>query len=146
DIENDAEAPSWFRAALADLPAHRDTTVERGKVHLRCWVPEHRAGLVRVHAGSAHSGWGEHVAPLLAEGRRLVAADLSGPGASAARDAYDITLWAREVVAAAEGAGIEEPLHVVGHSMGGWVSAQTGAEFGSRLNGLTIIGSPLNDQ
>jgi len=146
DIENDAEAPSWFRAALADLPEHRDTTVEGGKVHLRCWGPEHRPGLVLVHGGSAHSGWWDHIAPLLAEGRRVVAVDLSGHGDSAARDAYDITLWAREVVAAAEAGGIEEPFHVVGHSMGGWVSAQTGAEFGSRLNGLTIIDSPLNDQ
>ncbi|GAA1248084.1 alpha/beta hydrolase [Prauserella halophila] len=145
NADSPPEAPSWFDAALAEKPEHRDTTVDGGKIHLRCWGETDRPGLVLVHGGSAHSGWWDHIAPLLAPQRRVVAVDLSGHGDSAARDAYDITLWAREVVAAADAGGIAGPFHVAGHSMGGWVTAQTGAEFGDRLTGLTIIDSPLND-
>ncbi|MBB3664678.1 pimeloyl-ACP methyl ester carboxylesterase [Prauserella sediminis] len=146
DFDSDAEAPSWFRTALAERPEHRDTTVDDGKVHLRCWGAEHHPGVVLVHGGSAHSGWWDHIAPLLAQHRRVVAVDLSGHGDSAARESYDITLWAREVVAAADAGGVDRPFHVIGHSMGGWVTAQTGADFADRLTGLTIIDSPLNDR
>lgn len=146
NFDSDADAPSWFRTAIADRPEHRDTTVEGRRIRLRCWGSGQGHGMVLVHGGSAHSGWWDHIAPLLAQHRRVVAVDLSGHGDSAARDTYDVTLWAREVAAAADAGGIDGPFHVVGHSMGGWVAAQTGADVGDRLTGLTIIDSPLNDQ
>ena len=53
-----------------------------------------------VHGGAAHSGWWDHVAPLLTW-HRVVALDLTGHGDSDRREVYDMRLWAREVVAVA---------------------------------------------
>lgn len=137
------ETPRWFTAALAQVPEHRDTTVEGTAVHLRCWGPEDRPGLVFVHGGAAHSGWWDHVAPFFAGSHRVVALDLSGHGDSGRRETYGMAAWAAEVLAAAVAGGITGPPLVVGHSMGGWVAATAGATAGDRLDGIAIIDSPL---
>lgn len=140
------DTPRWFRAALADAPEHRDTTVDGCRVHLRCWGRPELPGLVLVHGGAAHSGWWDHIAPFFATTHRVVALDLSGHGDSARRPDYDMRLWAEEVLAAATAGGIDGPPLVVGHSMGGWVAAQVGVEHGDHVDGIAIIDSPLNDQ
>lgn len=139
-------APRWFRAALAESPDHRETVVDGGRIHLRCWGAQGLPGLVFVHGGSANSGWWDHIAPLFAREYRVVALDLSGHGDSAWRDSYGLKEWAQEVFAATEAGGIDGPVSVIGHSMGGWVTATAGALAGERLNGIVIIDSPLNDQ
>ncbi|WP_395109670.1 alpha/beta fold hydrolase [Actinomadura sp. SCN-SB] len=140
------DAPGWFREALADAPEHRDTTVGGCRIHLRCWGDEDSPGLVLVHGGSAHSGWWDHIGPLLARDHRVVAPDLSGHGDSGRRRSYDLTLWAREVVAAAGAGGVRGPFHVAGHSLGGWVTSTVGALGDDRIAGIAIIDSPLNDR
>jgi pimeloyl-ACP methyl ester carboxylesterase len=148
DVEAAAgtDAPRWFRAALADAPQHRDTTAHGSRVHLRCWGDPADPGLVLVHGGAAHSGWWDHIAPFFSAGHRVVALDLTGHGDSGWRPAYDMDLWADEVLAAAEAGGISGPPLVVGHSMGGWVAAQVGVQHGDRVDGIAILDSPLNDQ
>ena len=43
-----------------------------------------------VHGGAAHSRWWDHIGPLLADGRLVVAIDLSGHGDSARRESYSL--------------------------------------------------------
>lgn len=140
------EAPGWFSAALSTSPEHRDVKVDGCRVHLRCWGDERMPGLVLVHGGAAHSGWWDHVAPFFAVSHRVVAPDLSGHGDSDWRQEYDLSLWAAEVLAAAEAGGVRDRVTVVGHSMGGWVATTTGVEHADRLAGVVALDSPLNDQ
>lgn len=139
-------APRWFRAAIEELPEPREVEVAGASIRLRCWGAENTPGVVLVHGGSAHSGWWDHIAPLLAASHRVVALDLSGHGDSDVRSRYPLGLWADEVVAAAEAGGIAGTPYVVGHSMGGWVTAAVGALRGSDAAGLVIIDSPLFDE
>jgi pimeloyl-ACP methyl ester carboxylesterase len=138
--------PRWFRKALLRVPEHSEVEVDGCRIHVRSWGDVGGPVIVLVHGGSAHSGWWDHVAPLLAVGRRVVALDLSGHGDSGRRQAYDLGQWAREVVAVAEVFGAGQPPVVVGHSMGGWVATAAGVRYGGALDGVVIIDSPLNDQ
>jgi len=134
--------PAWFTAALAQAPEHRDVVVAGARVAYREWGPAGAPGVVLVHGGAAHSGWWDHVAPLLT-GHRVAALDLTGHGDSDRR-AYDPLLWAEEVVAVAAAAGLHRPV-VVGHSMGGWVAATVGARHAAAVSSVVVIDSPLND-
>jgi pimeloyl-ACP methyl ester carboxylesterase len=141
---DDPGAPGWFRRALAQEPEHRDVEVEGARIHYRAWGDPDAPGLVLVHGGAAHSGWWDHVAPLLAS-HRVVAPDLSGHGDSDRREVYDMHLWAREIVAVAAAERLDRPV-VVGHSMGGWAAVTTGVEHGPAVSAVAYIDSPLNDQ
>ncbi|WP_138761115.1 alpha/beta fold hydrolase [Modestobacter altitudinis] len=137
-------APPWFTQALAQRPEHRDVVVAGARVAYRVWGPVGAPGVVLVHGGAAHSGWWDHVAPLLT-GHRVVALDLTGHGDSDRRDSYDPHLWAREVVAAAAAAELDRPV-VVGHSMGGWVAVTVAAVHAADVSSAVVVDSPLNDQ
>jgi pimeloyl-ACP methyl ester carboxylesterase len=137
-------APPWFTQALAQEPEHRDVVVAGARVAHRVWGPVGAPGVVLVHGGAAHSGWWDHVAPLLT-GHRVVALDLTGHGASDRRATYDPHLWAREVVAVAAAAELDRPV-VVGHSMGGWVAVTVAAEHAGDVSSVVVVDSPLNDQ
>ncbi len=137
------DAPAWFARALADAPEHRDVVVAGARVHYRVWGQAGEPGLVLVHGGAAHSGWWDHVAPLLT-GHRVVALDLTGHGDSDHREEYDPLLWAREVVAVAAAEDLHQPV-VVGHSMGGWVAVTTAVEHRGDVAAVVVVDSPLND-
>ncbi|MEU1982032.1 alpha/beta hydrolase [Nocardia sp. NPDC019395] len=138
-------APGWFTAAIAELPEHREVEVAGGAIHLRCWGRAGTPGVVLVHGGSAHSGWWDHIAPLLATTYRVVALDLSGHGDSVVRSRYPIDGWADEVMAAAEAGRIAGRPYIVGHSMGGRVTAVVGARYRESVAGLIIIDSPFRE-
>ena len=137
-------APGWFLRALAATPEHRDLDVEGARIHYRAWGDPDLPGLVLIHGGAAHSGWWDHVAPLLTS-HRVVAPDLSGHGDSGRREIYDMRQWAREIVAVAAAESLDRPV-VVGHSMGGWAAVTTGVEQGDAVSAVAYIDSPLNDQ
>jgi pimeloyl-ACP methyl ester carboxylesterase len=140
----DPTAPAWFTRALAAAPEHREVEVEGAAVRYRAWGDPAAPGLVLVHGGAAHSGWWDHVAPLLTS-HRVVAPDLTGHGDSGRREVYDMRQWAREVVAVAAAEDLDRPV-VVGHSMGGWVAVTVGVERGDDVAAVAFIDSPLNDQ
>jgi pimeloyl-ACP methyl ester carboxylesterase len=141
--------PTWFRAALEAPTEHGVLDVDGVAITYRSWGSASGSGgtgtadgVVLVHGGSAHAAWWDHVGPLLAEGRRVSALDLSGHGDSGRRADYRMDSWAEEVMAVATANGMTRPV-VVGHSMGGWVTCATGAAFGEQLGGIVIVDAPL---
>lgn len=137
--------PAWFDDAVGHRPEHLEIEVEGCPIHARCWGQPGRPGLVLVHGGGAHSGWWDHIAPMFAETHRVVAPDLSGHGDSGTRRAYTLQTWAREALAAGAAAEASGPVTVIGHSMGGFVTA-TAALLEPDLGGIMIIDSPLRDR
>jgi len=120
-------------------------SVDGTGVAYRAWGDNTASGLVLVHGGAAHARWWDHVAPLLAADRRVVAVDLSGHGDSGRRPGYSLDGWAREVVAVAQAAGIDEPPVIAGHSMGGFVALRAAGMFGTELEGIVVIDSPVRE-
>ena len=142
---NSAAPPAWFTAALAAPVTRRTTMVDGAAIAYRTWGEPGGRGIVLVHGGAAHSRWWDHIGPLLADGRLVVAIDLSGHGDSARRESYGLDQWAREVHAVAGDAGIATPPTVIGHSLGGLVTLRTAALFGSGIEGAVVIDSPIRE-
>jgi pimeloyl-ACP methyl ester carboxylesterase len=145
DPASETTAPDWFTAALAAPVQERRTTVEGTAIAYRAWGNPADRGIVLVHGGAAHSRWWDHIGPLLANGWRVVALDLSGHGDSGRRDSYTLDTWAREVLAVAADAGITTAPTVIGHSMGGLVTLRLASLAGSRIAGAVAIDSPVRD-
>ena len=141
---DEAAVPEWFVQVIATTPEHREVEVEGARVHYRVWGDRALPGLVLVHGGAAHSGWWDHIAPQL-HSHRVVALDLTGHGDSGRRDAYDMKLWAREVVAVAEAEELDRPV-VLGHSLGGWVALTVGVESPDAVAAVAVIDSPIDRQ
>ena len=138
--------PGWFTAALASQPETGSVTVDGAAVSYRAWgAPAGSGGLVLVHGGAAHARWWDHIAPLLTAQRRVIALDLSGHGDSGRRDSYSLDGWAGEVLAVAAHGGIAGPPVVIGHSMGGFVALRAAGLFGSQLQGIIVIDSPVRE-
>jgi pimeloyl-ACP methyl ester carboxylesterase len=144
--ETDAAVPpAWFTQALSAPVTDRVTAVDGVPIAYRMWgsSPNGR-GIVLVHGGGAHSRWWDHIGPLLAADRRVIAIDLSGHGDSGRRESYSFDEWAREVLAAAADAGLDAPT-VIGHSLGGVVTLRVAALAGSRIEGAVVIDSPVRN-
>jgi pimeloyl-ACP methyl ester carboxylesterase len=139
------DVPEWFRRAIDAKPEHHDIDVEGTSVHYRAWGPTGGPGVVLLHGGGAHSGWWDHIAPLLAVDRRIIAPDLTGHGDSARRPQYVRSVWAEEAVAVSEAAGLTRPT-MVGHSMGGWVAVYAGVLHPDAMQSIIAIDSPLDDE
>src|SRR4029077_4546214 len=90
-------SPEWFRSALDASPERLVTRVDGARIHWRGWGDPADPLVLLVHGAAGHGGWWEHVAPYLAGGRHVVAADLSGHGSSDHRKAYHLQGWADEV-------------------------------------------------
>jgi pimeloyl-ACP methyl ester carboxylesterase len=145
-VDTDSAAPpAWFTAALAAPVAERTAMVQGAPVAYRAWGEPAGRGIVLVHGGAAHSRWWDHIGPLLAGGRRVVAIDLSGHGDSGRRESYSLDGWAREVLAVAADAGLTAPPVVIGHSMGGLVTLRVAALAGAQIEGAVVIDSPVRD-
>ena len=140
-----AQPPPWFTVAMGTPAEQGATVVDGATIAYRAWGDRGSGGIVLVHGGAAHSRWWDHIAPLLASGRRVAALDLSGHGDSERRDGYSLDLWAREVLAVAVDAGIDTPPTVIGHSMGGFVTLRAAGLYGSRIAGAVTIDSPVRD-
>ena len=138
--------PSWFTAALESGPEHVDVDVDGCRIHVRAWGDTALPPLVLVHGGGAHSGWWDHIAPFLSRTHRVIAPDLSGHGDSEPRTAYHLATWAREVVAVAAATGASGQPTIVGHSMGGWVTATAANHYGTQIDSIVVIDSPLRDR
>jgi len=136
--------PPWFTAAVAVQPEQHTVTVEGISIAYRAWGEPSDRGIVLVHGGAAHARWWDHIAPLLTNGWRVIAPDLSGHGDSDRRPRYNLDTWAREVLSVSTDAGIAAPV-VIGHSMGGFIALRMATLFGSQLAGVVAIDSPVRD-
>jgi pimeloyl-ACP methyl ester carboxylesterase len=137
------EAPGWFRDALAAPRDEADVEVRGCRVHYLRWGAPGSPGVVLVHGGAAHAHWWSFIAPFLTRECQVVALDLSGHGDSGRRTEYPRDIWAEEVMAVAEHAGIVGAPVVVGHSMGGFVTIAAAARYGDRLAGAVLLDSPV---
>ncbi len=146
-------APDWFTQALA--APRTDGAVESAgaKIAWRRWdtpgrAPDKARGLIFVHGGLAHLGWWDFIAPFFADAWTPLALSLSGMGASDHRSEYAADVFADEILAAAEAAGIDmadtdnQPI-VVGHSFGAMVSSWAAGRHGDRLAGVVVVDIPL---
>jgi len=137
--------PAWFAAALEAPVKPGTVTVAGTTIAYRAFGDDGANGMVLVHGGAAHARWWDHIAPLLADQRLVVALDLSGHGDSGRREKYSLDGWADEVLAVAAAAGITDPPVIVGHSMGGFVALRAAGLYGSGLAGIVVIDSPVRD-
>jgi pimeloyl-ACP methyl ester carboxylesterase len=144
ELEADAP-PAWFTEALAAPVAVRQTVHDGVPIAYRMWGAPTGPGIVLVHGGAAHSRWWDHIAPLLATERRVVALDISGHGDSGRRSSYSFDGWAGEILAVAADAGFTAPPVVIGHSLGGHITLRLAALFGSRIEGAVVIDSPIRN-
>jgi pimeloyl-ACP methyl ester carboxylesterase len=144
-VTGEFDVPQWFSSALATEPDIGETEVAGAAIRYRAWGDRGQPGVVLVHGGAAHSRWWDHVAPLLAAGRRVAAIDLSGHGDSGRRTLYSLDIWADELIAVAEAAGIAGPPVLVGHSMGGFVTLTAARRHGAVLTGVLAIDSPVRE-
>lgn len=139
-------APYWFTAALDVKPEHCDVEVDGCRIHLRAWGDTALSPLVLVHGGGAHSGWWDHIAPFLSRTHRVTAPDLSGHGDSDCRASYHLYTWALEVVTVPSATGASGQPTIVGHSMGGWVTVAAATHYGTQIDSIVVIDSPLRDR
>ncbi len=139
------DAPDWFRRALAVPFTDGHVEVDGASVHYVAWGEPGRRGLVFVHGGGAHAHWWTHVAATFAGEFRVVAVDLTGHGDSDHRDEYDLEQWTREVLAAADDAGIDGYPVIVGHSMGGFVTIAAASLHPSKVAGIVVVDSPVTE-
>ena len=136
--------PNWFRRSLATAHERGEVVVDGARVRYLAWGSRAAPTLVLVHGGAAHAHWWSPLAPLFADGFRVVALDLSGHGDSDRREIYSVSQWSDEVIAVAEqGGGSGRPV-VAGHSMGGMVTIAAAARHGSSLDGVVVIDAPVH--
>jgi pimeloyl-ACP methyl ester carboxylesterase len=138
-----ADAPAWFREALAAPRTEHEVTVAGARIHYLRWGRRGRSGLVLVHGGAAHAQWWSFLAPLLTQHYDVVALDLSGHGDSDRREEYPRRVWADEIRGVIADAGFPGPPVVIGHSMGGLVSIVAASVFGPELAGAIIVDAPV---
>jgi pimeloyl-ACP methyl ester carboxylesterase len=136
-------ADPWFIRAIGDRPVEQRIDVAGTAIELLTWQAGDGPGLLLVHGAGAHADWWRPTAPQLARAAGRVAAfSFSGTGGSDWRDAYSMDLYAGELIAAAEAAGLFEngrrPL-VAAHSFGCIPALLAAEKYGARFSGLVLI-------
>ncbi|MBD0861711.1 alpha/beta hydrolase [Gordonia sp. zg691] len=140
-----ADAPEWFRDAVATPPDFASVTVDGARITYRCWGEPGAPGLLLVHGGAAHSGWWDHIAPRFAPVRRVVALDLSGHGDSGWRTSYSLAAWADEIAAVAAAGRAQENAVLVGHSLGGLAGIRASLDHPGLVGDLMVVDSHIVD-
>ena len=139
-------APDWFKQALADTPQRSELRVQGAPIETLSWGRRGDPGLLLLHGNGAHADWYSFIAPLLSQGRRVVAMSFSGHGASGWRTQYSVAQWADEALAVAEFSGLFEAARApvfVAHSFGGFALMNAAARFGQRLGRAVIVDTPV---
>ena len=140
----DGAAPAIRRYELPSRGASGELLFRRG------WIPERaRAAVLVVHGFAEHSGRYEHVGQWLAErGFAVHAYDHRGHGRSAGRrchvDRFDEYLDDLAIVLAqVRSDHPEDPVFLIGHSMGGLVVATFARERKPDVSGVVLSGAAL---
>lgn len=105
--------------ALHSAATSHYVEVEGTSIHYRVWEGSADAvPVLLIHGMLAHTHWWDAVAGWLSKDRRVVAMDFSGMGGSGRRAHYSRAQHAREILAVAEDAELDNAL-LVAHSYGG---------------------------
>ncbi len=139
--EQHVPAPPWFTEAISDTGRAATATVDGRRIAYRRWGDPGNHTAVLIHGGAAHAHWWDHIAPLLAAEREVIAFDLSGHGDSEHQSHYSVARWASEALAISSLTSSPKPV-LIGHSLGGIVALEA-ARAGADLGGVVIIDSPI---
>lgn len=154
-IDVDRTTTDWIAQALTRRPERGALTVDGASIAFRQWeglgdqgITGSRdggrgRGVLLVHGGGAHSGWWDHVGPLLAERGPVVALDLSGHGDSDHREHYDMDQWGAEVLAVRRFTGLGRESVIVGHSLGGLITLALRAQPEAGVGPAVVVDSPI---
>lgn len=137
--------PRWFERAVATEPETRHVEVGGANVSYLRWGDPTNPGLMFIHGGAAHAHWWSHVAPAFLHRYSALAIDLTGHGDSDHREEYSLDHWCDEVAAVIGHAELASAPVLVGHSMGGFVTAATAARHPGVLAGAIIVDSPIKE-
>lgn len=127
------------RAGLRDQ-MHRAETAQ-GQLAYADSGAGHRASVLLLHGfGADHSVWAALSGALAAQGLRVIAVDLPGHGATQA-PASTVESLAAPVLALVQALAppLPQPLHLIGHSLGGAVACELAQQLGARAASLTLI-------
>lgn len=123
-----------------------DTTtlaVEGRAVRVRITGPEDGTPVLLLH-GIARSleDWQQSQDLLAASGHRVISADTPGFGFTRAqRGRPGLATFARAMVGLLDSAGVTEPVHVMGNSLGGGIGMTLAATARSRIASLVLVDS-----
>jgi pimeloyl-ACP methyl ester carboxylesterase len=141
-IEADADAPEWFRRALAQPGQSHAVDVEGCAIHYLAWGDPALPGLLFVGASGGHAHWYDHIAPLLADRFRVIAIDLGGCGDSGRRETYSKALVTAEIAAVLADSGAlagAVPPVIVGHSAGAQCVVRAAQSHGADWLGVIAV-------
>lgn len=141
----EAEAPDWFRNAIAAPHERERVTVDGAEVEWLGWGERGKPGLLLLHGNGANADWWRFIAPFLAASHRVAAVSWSGMGGSDHRPAYNGEQFMREALAVADAAGLGETFTVAGHSFGGLPTVLLAVHHPDRIRQAIIIDTPLGD-
>lgn len=139
DISQAMTRPDFFSQAR----------LSRGNVHYRWDGPETGPVVVLVHGFSAPLAVWERTAPTLAKaGFRVLSFDLYGRGFSdRPKVTYNEDLFDTQIIELLDALRVKGPVHVIGLSMGGAISAIFTARHPERVKNLVLIapaGTPMD--
>ncbi len=136
-----SDTPEWFWQAIDQEPEAHTIEVEDCDINYLTWSQQGTPGLLFVHGHNAHSHWWDFIAPSFSGDHQTVAMDMSGMGDSDHRDAYTNDLYAKEIVATADAAGLGEDAILIAHSFGGIQAIRCMAQYPGRFAGLILVDS-----
>lgn len=112
-----------------------------GQTHYEMTGPDTAPTVVLVHGFSVpYYVWDSTVGPLRDAGYRVIRYDLYGRGFSdRPRTTYDATLFTRQLDELLNALHVAKPVHLMGVSMGGWVTASYVAAHPERVRSLTLV-------
>ncbi len=137
--------PDWFWAAVEAPRGEGQVEVDECDVHFVTWGEPGQAGLLLVHGMNAHAHWWDFIAPRLADRYRIAAIDLTGMGDSDYRYEYSADIWADELAAVADAAGLGGDAIIVGHSFGGRIGLHAAVRHSGRFGGLIMADAGIRD-
>ena len=130
--------PNWRRV---DWPAHLHQTRIDGRIVNYVDIGQgSEPPAVFIHGlGGCWQNWLENL-PRVAQERRCIALDLPGFGGSEMpAQAISISGYADTVVELSRSLGIEEPVAVIGNSMGGFIGAELGINHGGFAERIALV-------
>ncbi len=127
--------------AVRDDAAGDFVELSEGLVHYQIEGPEDATLVVLVHGFSVPAYvWDPTFQALKRAGYRVLSFDLYGRGYSDRPDVeYDIDLFANQLEELLLGLGVEDPVHLIGLSMGGPIVASYANNHSDLVRGITLI-------